>query len=1075
MSDIDFRDYDIRNPTKKAELVKLIESISDEIDYIEPEHITKWLRNKIISNEQGALLLLMEQGMGKSTYSFHLENPKYGKENKLGESINFVRTIFLEQSQFSESYNFIAHLIDKCFGKDDDITIRAIFEKDGFKEITQNYKVDNNGNSIEKTSDDLKIDFIRFLKTLSEEYSKGENTRILLVFDGIDELRNPDAFFGSYVLLNNELPSSVYLLYTSRLIEANIEQQEMISKYSNKLQEFDRTAVYEVKRIPISEEHSSDNYEFLRTILDDKEIIEASEYRASNLQLFAKVKKYIDKKEQENADFSKPTLRKDNVVSLYIDFVLQSLYGNKFINPLKDILTILITAYEPLSFDELSYLSLNTGGSGELPYRFIGMMRDIRPLLRVVRSDINRYEIVNNEVKEDLRITLQTRINSCVKTMFTLFFETLRSNQKSVHDGESYLAANLYKLTQIIIPNPINSLLEESTFRRLENIAAIISEEKTTSKLIRAKKIYSCIIDIFTDFIFENTAILNYHLSFVYCNRGDRRFDLFDINGAISDYSQGIEIMENLYDNEELNDENSLARAYKARAIAYRRNAEFDKSIVDCDKSIKIWEQMRKESKQFIEKNLATAYMSNGNTYFLMSEYEKAIKEHNQCIEILERLYNKDNLSYGESLTTAYMNKIAVQDKISNNADRGIIDTSRCIDIFTDLCSKGILRNESYLGTAYITRGTLYVKEKDIKNAIKDYSQGIKIYEDLHYKDKLLDIDLLAKAYDRRGRVYFYNTNKHSKAINDFSSCIQIIEKLHSLKVLYDEKELADIYIYRGSSYSEIGKYSNSIKDWTQGIEIYERMCLKDELPLSINLASAYMNRGGVYVSITEFNSAIYDYSQCIRIWERLQKDGFFIDDDSLTNVYLVRGNLYNADDKYEKAIVDYTMCINTMHKQLRTGILHDESDLAMVINNRGSCYYSIGEYDKAIDDYNQSLIICLQLQEDDKLKDVNQLAVAYTSRSIIHTKMGNHLESINDQIDALRITQSLFSSRKELQEHYFSYIDSLIELVYAKNDETIEDNLESIRNEFLLPMLKKPKTKAAEIVMKEVWKKLNH
>lgn len=130
---------------------------------------------------------------------------------------------------------------------------------------------------------------------------------------------------------------------------------------------------------------------------------------------------------------------------------------------------------------------------------------------------------------------------------------------------------------------------------------------------------------------------------------------------------------------------------------------------------------------------------------------------------------------------------------------------------------------------AYIIRGNKYLKNGDIDNAIKDYSEAIRLNPEY------------AEAYYCRGRAYENNGNIND-SLNDYSKCI-------NLKPTY-----APAYNGRGAVRLKTENYSEALKDLDQAIIIDQ------------NNWGARNNRGCVQLSIGNLDKAILDFDETIRL-----------------------------------------------------------------------------------------------------------------------------------------------------------------------------------------------------------------
>lgn len=165
------------------------------------------------------------------------------------------------------------------------------------------------------------------------------------------------------------------------------------------------------------------------------------------------------------------------------------------------------------------------------------------------------------------------------------------------------------------------------------------------------------------------------------------------------------------------------------------------------------------------------------------------------------------------------------------------------------------------LSIIYYSRGICYSKNKDIDNAISDFTIAIK-----HDDEEEL-------YYINRGRAFAINL-MNDEAIKDYSKALD----LNPLN--------ATVFMYRGMIYFDTENYDKSISDFSKAIES------------NPNQVMAYAHRGNAYLSAGEYDKAIEDYNKAIDLYPSLV-DLYF----NISNAYERKGDYVLATEFYKKAV----------------------------------------------------------------------------------------------------------------------------------------------------------------------------
>ncbi len=135
-----------------------------------------------------------------------------------------------------------------------------------------------------------------------------------------------------------------------------------------------------------------------------------------------------------------------------------------------------------------------------------------------------------------------------------------------------------------------------------------------------------------------------------------------------------------------------------------------------------------------------------------------------------------------------------------------------------------------HLPLAYYNRGLAHLRRDDLRQAIADWSETIR----LDPKD--------ADALVNRGTTY-HREGKFALAIADYDRAIAL-----------DPKPQADVYANRGNSHRRAGNRDRALADLSRAIEIDPKY------------ADAYYYRGNVHSDAKQYQRAIADYDAAIRL-----------------------------------------------------------------------------------------------------------------------------------------------------------------------------------------------------------------
>jgi tetratricopeptide (TPR) repeat protein len=294
-----------------------------------------------------------------------------------------------------------------------------------------------------------------------------------------------------------------------------------------------------------------------------------------------------------------------------------------------------------------------------------------------------------------------------------------------------------------------------------------------------------------------------------FLNRGSARRFNGDVNGAIADFSRGIEL-----------DPKSVSANYD-RGIARLQKGDFDGAISDLNRAIEL--------------SPATAdyYNDRGLAKLRKGDNDGAIADFTRAVEL-----DAKNV-------VAYRNR-ALAKNMKRDAAGALADYSRAIEL--DPKNAG----------AFNDRGNIKKTQGDLDGAIADFTSAIELN------------DKLAIGYKNRGEAKQAKGDV-TGAKEDLHRAVELDPELMSKEPVADSSsngaaagttvspskanpKKAEGYYDSGLKKQHEGDLDGAIADYTRAIE------------LNTNYTEAYNNRGNVKEAKEDHNGAIADYGRAIEL-----------------------------------------------------------------------------------------------------------------------------------------------------------------------------------------------------------------
>jgi tetratricopeptide (TPR) repeat protein len=256
-----------------------------------------------------------------------------------------------------------------------------------------------------------------------------------------------------------------------------------------------------------------------------------------------------------------------------------------------------------------------------------------------------------------------------------------------------------------------------------------------------------------------------------YFYRGNKKYDLEDYYGAISEYNEAIRINRNFAD------------AYSNRAVAKSASGDKKGAIKDYNEAIRI------------NRNFADAYFNRGLAKDELGDKQGAIADYSEAIRI------KPNYNY-----EAYYNRGLARYELGDDMQGAISDFTEAINVKPYLSSRGgLLPN---LVSAYYSRGKVRVALGDSQGAIADFTEAI---DDIRLP-RISMYTFISMIYYNRG-VEKGKLRDIKGAISDYNESIRLnpnfalayynrglIQEGEKQKILADFRKASELFKQQGNT-----------------------------------------------------------------------------------------------------------------------------------------------------------------------------------------------------------------------------------------------------------------------------------
>ena len=437
----------------------LIKELTKVNSSVHVEYIEKWITDKISNSSKGIYIYSAPGGTGKTVFSQHLEK---GEIKLNGVSIGVVH--------INDSYNSTTLFVIQ--------EISDAFESNRIKGFDIPH--------IDINSSNPNTELISFLKKIKErDFYVKQNDKVLLVIDGLDELGEKNIDFLRFIPRVQDLVDGVNILITCRPKE---EMNEGINRVLNDLMLPDNVLYYDSDKMTDIMKQYAEREGVSVSKTDLCEWIKRNDANFALLHFCVLIQKGI-----QIADEGK-LLDVSAVLGKYIDYV-SGIFDKLYVSKYFEALYVLMSIDSGLSIKELSYLI----GENSLSFSLVGILNDLKGIIKSERKHNNEYSIIHSEIKDQLWKQLSNN------KLFSEASKRVTNNMKDIlwelveNESTDLDSSSFYKMLSYIFTR--EELWNDSDFNRFltaENLfelfrkVVIASESIGTSNGISDASIYLC-------------------------------------------------------------------------------------------------------------------------------------------------------------------------------------------------------------------------------------------------------------------------------------------------------------------------------------------------------------------------------------------------------------------------------------------------------------------------------------------------------------------------------------------------------------------------------------------------------
>lgn len=355
-----------------AETEKWLLKSYERKDSIKTVYLEKWLQMNL-KLEKGVFLFRACAETGKTTASMQLENRI---NNGISIADTTVKVIYI-----NEANNHIGYILDK-------IQLVLTSDSDGKNIVRQSKPI------YLSPTDNVEVrkkEFANYLGNMKRMLTKmGEcNKKLLIVFDGIDELSDNDLNFFEYIPEADELDNGIFILLTCR---TDNELSKLKQNTINKIR-FNDVLIKSQEDEDIQEMHR----EYITKQLP--KLSETAQEQVMNTGERSFLQIYLITFMLKNQMFTIEELLQitgtEQIIERYLDY-LQNLYGNISTGLMEKTIYLLASDMDARALEDISYQV----GEEKVSFDLIGILHDLRVIFHV-NHRVAKTFCVNHEKKKE--------------------------------------------------------------------------------------------------------------------------------------------------------------------------------------------------------------------------------------------------------------------------------------------------------------------------------------------------------------------------------------------------------------------------------------------------------------------------------------------------------------------------------------------------------------------------------------------------------------------------------------------------------------------------------------------------
>jgi tetratricopeptide (TPR) repeat protein len=344
--------------------------------------------------------------------------------------------------------------------------------------------------------------------------------------------------------------------------------------------------------------------------------------------------------------------------------------------------------------------------------------------------------------------------------------------------------------------------------------------------------------------------------------------------------SDSIEYITELI-NEAALDDNTLALAFRQRAMEYLDADHFDDAQADFNQALEL------------NSTDSLALSGRGLAQFMMDQYDEALGDFNRALEL-----GVDPTD--ESAVVAVCGQVY---QAMERYDEALTDFNRALDLDPDLA------------WAVASRGQVYRDMERYDEALTDFNRAVdlgpdvgwvirgrgQVYRDMERYDealtdfnRALDLDPdLAWVIGSRGQVY-QAMERYDEALTYYNRALDL------------DPDLGWVIRGRGQVYRDMERYEEALADFNRAVD------------LDPDLGWVIGGRGEIYRLMERYDEALTDFNRALDL------------NPDLAWVIGSRGQVYQAMERYDEALTDFNRALDL------------DPDLAWVVASRGQVYQAV-------------------------------------------------------------------------------------------------------------------------------------